>query len=120
MPKDLEKVKVNLDVAGVLIDGLRVEGRLEPYYRRSVSKDPKKITINSLYQALREREPNASDDLVLRKTLVELGYRFEQMKEERQLLSQELSSLAGQVRETLAYCQQKEEERTSFCLDSMD
>ncbi len=103
---NLEKQLITATIAGVVLPKIAVEPELEPFYRRAagLATTGKGGTINEFYDGFKRIAPSESDAVLLRKTLLDVGYLMEFMKEELVQLRDDFQSLNEEVVNCLETC----------------
>ncbi len=101
-----DKQMIKATIAGTPLVKISIEPELEPFYRRAagLAATGKGGTINKFYEAFKEDDRGQHESILLRRTLLELGYRMEFMKEELRQLQGEFSQINEEIEECFALC----------------
>ncbi len=91
LENDLQRV--NLQVAEMQMDPISVRRDLEQYYRRATDLKTSALNINTIFLELKRKMVGQGEAVLLRKTLLELGFRYELAKEECLYLNENIEQM---------------------------
>ncbi len=108
MPQSTEPEKqlIRATVAGTTLPKINIIRELEPFYRAAagLAETGKGGTINRFYEEFKRIDSGQQESVLLRRTLLEVGFRMEFMKEELRQLQEDFASLNGEIEQCLSAC----------------
>ncbi len=104
--KELDKQLIRATIAGTTLAKININRELEPFYRAAagLAETGKGGTVNKFYDAFKQTDSGQTDSILLRRTLLEVGYRMEFMKEELKQLRGDFDSLNKELEACLRSC----------------
>ncbi len=108
MPQSTESDKqlIKATVAGTTLPKINIYREWEPFYRAAagLAETGKGGTVNRFYDEFKRIDSGQQESVLLRRTLLEVGFRMEFMKEELRQLQEGFVSLNEDIEHCLSSC----------------